>query len=611
MFLLLHFTFYILDFTFIHIFMFMNPVKPFFYAFLFVVCACSNKTDSKSSEDTNLAFDAFKPRLLDAYWKNEPSYSIYMGYGKYYDTLKVYDSAAIAGDSRFYRNCLDSLAQFSFEDLSDNNKISYRIIDNQLRSNLWYTDTLKLHEWDPGYYNIGGECYELLTRPYAPLAERLRLLSKHLRNTDTYFRSALTLLKQPTREHTLVAIQQNKGSLEVFGPSLNDSIKVSALNTAEKDTLLARVEVAKNAIREYTGILEKMLVDKNQVFRDFRIGETLFNRKFYYDIVSDYTARQIFDKALVAKKSYYKKMYEIAGQLWEKYCGKEPMPTDSLTVIRKVIDKISLKHVAPAHVFDTLNKHVYDLKRFIIEKDLFDFDTTAPLQVRKMPAFYAGVTLASAEFPLPYQEETVAYYNIADLTSIPAKDAESQLRENNDYALQILSIHEAIPGHCLQGMYNNKSADIVQAVFADGTMIEGWANYCHLMMLENGWGNNTPEMWLIFYKLCLRTCANVIIDYGIHCLNYSKEDVVNLLKNEAFQEDAQVMEKYNRATVTQVQLCSYFTGETEIRALRDLYQKQEGDNYSLKKFHEQFLSYGSSPVKYIRERMIIKGPDPR
>jgi uncharacterized protein (DUF885 family) len=124
------------------------------------------------------------------------------------------------------------------------------------------------------------------------------------------------------------------------------------------------------------------------------------------------------------------------------------------------------------------------------------------------------------------------------------------------------------------------------------------------MMLENGWGNNEPELWLMFYKWSLRECTNVIVDYGLHCLNFSKEDIVNLLVNEAFQEPAQVEEKYKRARLSQVQLCSYFNGATDILALRDAYKEKKGSNFSLKDFHERFLSYGSAPVKYIRELML-------
>jgi uncharacterized protein (DUF885 family) len=270
-----------------------------------------------------------------------------------------------------------------------------------------------------------------------------------------------------------------------------------------------------------------------------------------------------------------------------------------------MIDKISLNHVSPGQVFDTVKQQVHDLEKFMIEKNLFAYDTTLPLIVRKMPAYMSGTSLASASgVGGPYDKQKLSYYNVSDLAAMPREKAESQLREHNNYTLQILSIHEAMPGHCMQNVYALKSPSIVKAVFGNGAMVEGWAVYCEKMMLDNGWANNAPEMWLMFYKWSLRECCNVIVDYGIQCLNYSKDTIVNLLKYEAFQEDAQIEEKYHRATVSQVQLCSYFTGSSEINALREAYKQKPGNNYILKDFHEKFLSYGNAPVKYIRELML-------
>jgi uncharacterized protein (DUF885 family) len=98
--------------------------------------------------------------------------------------------------------------------------------------------------------------------------------------------------------------------------------------------------------------------------------------------------------------------------------------------------------------------------------------------------------------------------------------------------------------------------------------------------------------------------ANVIIDFDIQCLNKAKEEITYLLIHECFQTEAQAEEKYKRATVSQVQLCSYYTGAIAIKSLLEDYKKKMGTNYSLQDFHEKFLSFGSSPVKYIRECML-------
>lgn len=566
----------------------------------------SNKKEKNNSSTNDADFSSFETKFLDAYWKQYPSGSIAQGYGKYYDKLVVPNTAAFANNITFSKKWLSDLNALDYNQLSDNNKISSNIIKNQLESDIWYTDVFKQQDWDASVYNISGSCDYIINQPYAPLDERLKILTKYLENSDAYYKAALENLKEPTKEHLEMAISQNKGGLGVFGKSLTDSIAASNLSPSEKENLQKNITKATTAMNDYVSGLQKIDADKNYKFKDFRIGKKLFAEKFKYDLATDFTPEQIYDKAVADKKSYHDKMYVTASKVWTKYYPSQAKPKDSLEVIRMVLSKIQLNHPTPANFYQSLKNQVTQLKKFIIEKDLFDFDTTStPIKVRYMPEYERGFSLASAEFIPPYQKKGTTYFNIDDVTKYSPEKAESALRETNSYSSQILSIHEAVPGHCVQGIYNNKkSPDVLRSVFQNGAMIEGWAVYCESMMVDEGWGNHEPEIELALGVWKLRELANVIIDYDIQCLNTPKEDIVKLLTKECFQTDQQVEEKYHRATVSQVQLCSYYSGSTAIQQLREDYKKKMGDKYSLKDFHEKFLSFGSSPVKYIRERML-------
>jgi uncharacterized protein (DUF885 family) len=568
------------------------------------IFSCNTSTRS-NAVDTDKTFAAFENNFLDAYWRQYPSQSIFIGYGKYYDHLVVPDSAAYAADIAFCDQWTDSLNKMEYSKLSDNNKISFNIIRNQLASDKWYRSVFKQQEWDPSLFNISGECYYIISQPWAPLDERLRILSKRLQNADAYYAAAFKTLRNPTKEHTGMAASQNEGGLSVFGKSLTDSINASHLTVAEKDALNANVTKAVTAIKGYIASLQQVLADKNYSFRNYRIGKKLFEEKFTYDLATDFTPQQIYDRAVADKKMYYDHMYHLADSMWPKYYASQPKPKDTLTIIRSVIDKISLQHPAAEHFFDSLVSQVYQLKKFVVEKKLFDFDTTYPIKVRLMPEYARGVAAASADFTPPYQKQGDTYYNIDDIAAYPPEKRKGALEEENNWASQILSIHEAVPGHCMQGIYNNKkSPDVLRSVFQNGTMIEGWAVYTEQMMIENGWDNYSGEIQMMQDKWKLRELANVILDYDIQCLDKPKEEIVQLLTKDCFQTMAQAEEKWHRATVSQVQLCSYYSGYLSIMALRDEYKKKMGDKYSLKDFHEKFLSFGSSPVKYIRERML-------
>jgi uncharacterized protein (DUF885 family) len=216
----------------------------------------------------------------------------------------------------------------------------------------------------------------------------------------------------------------------------------------------------------------------------------------------------------------------------------------------------------------------------------------------------AGVAGASVSAPGPYDKNGNTYYNVGSMAGWSADQAESYLREYNQYILQILNIHEAIPGHYTQLVYANQSPSLIKSVLSNGAMIEGWAVYTEQMMLENGYGNQQPELWLMWYKWNLRSVCNTIVDYSVHTSTLTRDDVIKLLTREAFQQQAEADKKWTRVTVSSVQLTSYYTGFKEIIDLREAYKQKKGDAYRLKTFNETFLSYGNSPVKYIRQLML-------
>ena len=419
-------------------------------------------------------------------------------------------------------------------------------------------------------------------------------------NIPSYFEAAKQNIKNPTLEHTLLAIDQNLGGLSVFETELEDALGKSNIDENTKTQILKRADQSIAAIKDYADWLKNL---KNETPRSFRLGKELYAKKFEFDIQSGNTVEEIYQKALERKATLHVKMAEVTHSLWSKYF-KQSVPADTLQAIKMMIDKLSTKHVEPDSFQTAIEQQIPVLVDFIKQKDLIYIDPSKPLVVRKEPAYMAGVAGASISSPGPYDKEANTYYNVGSLESWSAERAESYLREYNHYILQILNIHEAIPGHYTQLVYSNQSPSLIKSILGNGTMIEGWAVYTELMMLENGYGNNEPEMWLMYYKWNLRTVCNTILDYSVHVNNFSKEEALNLLVNEAFQQQAEAEGKWRRVTLTQVQLCSYFTGFSEIYAFREEYKTLKGKGFDLKKFHEKFLSYGSAPVKNIREMML-------
>lgn len=569
--------------------------------------ACNNgSSDGKTSgtdSTLNHAFSEYQARFIDALWKENPDWATNVGFHQYDSVLIVPDSAAKQASLAFAQQQLDSLKSYNLAALNDANKIDYQLIQNYLESVQWNIRELKGNEWDPSYYNVSNTFAFILNENYAPLETRLRSFASRLRNIPAYYEAAKKQIKDPVPELTSLAIDQNNGGLSVFEKDFADSLKKTGIPAAEQAAMISSAKTATKAIRDYAVWLKAL---KPEHPRSFRLGKALYDQKFKFDIQSSFSAGQIYDSAIARKAFVHGEMTKISRQLWPKYFGAAPMPSDSLELIGRMIDTLSVQHVKPEEFQSAIEKQLPSLIAFIKEKDLLYIDPSKPLVVRKEPAYMAGVAGASISAPGPYDKGGNTYYNVGSLEGWPKDKAESYLREYNHYILQILDIHEAIPGHYTQLVYANRSPSLIKSLMSNGAMIEGWAVYTEQMMLENGYGNDEPEMWLMWYKWNLRTVCNTILDYSVHVKDMSKEDAIHLLTKEAFQQAAEAEGKWKRVSVTSVQLTSYFTGYKEIIDLREAYKQQEGKNYSLKKFNEQFLSYGSAPVKYIRQLMLTK-----
>ncbi|WP_166924284.1 DUF885 domain-containing protein [Flavobacterium poyangense] len=579
-------------------------MKKLFLSFcaasLLLSCNKSGKTTVNASLDKK--FDQYKEGFVTSLWEINPDWASNVGYHKFDSVLVIPDSKEEKKQLDFATAQLDSLKQYDIDELSDKNKTDFYMIKNHLEDIIFSTKELKSGEWNPSEYNVCGSFAEILNGNYDSLEVRLKAFNTKMNGIPAYYEAAKKNIKNPTLEHTDLAIAQNLGGSSVFEGELSDALKKSKLTDAEKKEILDKAKVSVKAIADYAEWLKKL---PNKTPRSFRLGAELYAKKFNFDIQSGYNVDQIYKIAVDHKKDLHDKMFVIAGKLWTKYKGTAPKPNDKLDLIKQVIDKISLQHTTPEKFQSEIEKQIPELTAYVKAKDLLYIDPSKPLVVRKEPAYMAGVAGASISAPGPYDKNGNTYYNVGSMSGWTAENAESYLREYNDYILQILNIHEAVPGHYTQLVYSNQSPSIIKSILGNGAMVEGWAVYAEKMMLESGY-KNSDEMWLMYYKWNLRATCNTILDISVHTKNMSKVAALDLLIKEAFQQQAEADGKWKRVTLSQVQLCSYFTGYTEIYNLREELKKEQGKDFKLKQFHEKFLSFGSAPVKYIKELMLSK-----
>ncbi|MEC8859156.1 MAG: DUF885 domain-containing protein [Pseudomonadota bacterium] len=571
-----------------------------------ILLAYSALSVAQPGDADNASFSQFSESLMMEMLERNPEWALYAGRYDNAHLVTLPTPARFADDVAFAEQALAQLAEYPVDTLTASERIDQALLRNELESMQWYLTAFRDWQWDPSSYNVAGPIGLILTTPYAPEEERLRTIMARLEQVPEYYRAARANISDPTLPHTELAITQNQGTRNLLGESLRERVMAANLEQAEKDRFEQLRVQALETVDGFITELEQLqqLLTDNAEARGFRIGAELYEEKFRYDIQSGFTAREMYERALAEKERLHDDMDAITRELWTSYFPDTAMPDDRLQRIGMLVDLLSDRHVARDEFFAEIRRQIPELTAFVAENDLLDQDPSRPLVVRETPEYMRGSGAgASVSAPGPFNPTADTYYNVTPLDGYTEEQAASYLREYNHWVLQILNIHEAVPGHYTQLVHGNKSSGLIKSLLRNGAMIEGWAVYSERMMLEEGWGNQEPEMWLMYGKWNLRVVTNAIMDYAVHVLGMTEDEAMDMMLNEAFQEQTEAENKWRRIRLSQVQLTSYFTGYAEIYDYRERVKERQGDDFDLKAFHNEFLSYGNAPVPAIIELM--------
>jgi len=566
--------------------------------------AASAPVAASSANRNDRYMDTLSMQYLTALWRIDPEDGIYVGKFDAAAKLTLPDNATRTRQLAFIDEWRDKFGKLNADRLSPNQRTDLALLTNKLQYDRWRLTTFREFEWNPAQYNVAQSLDLILNTEYAAKPQRLRTILKRLADVPAYYQAAQASIVKPTHEHTQLAITQAPGTLAVLA-DVGKAAQESILSAQEKAIFAQRVANAGSAVLKWVDFLTDLDKSQTQMHtaRSFRIGKAFYEQKFAYEIQSTSTAEQTYQKALAAREELLTRMDGYADQLWDKTMGGVAKPADRYKKIGMVIDKLSLQHTTPDNYLAEIRRQIPQLQQWVTSHNLVYMDPSKPLVVRETPMYQRGVAGASIDAPGPYRPKDKTYYNVTPLDGLSPQQQESSLREYNNWMLQILNIHEAIPGHYTQLMNANRSPSLVKSLFGNGAMVEGWAVYGERMMLDSGYGDNAPELWLFWCKWNLRSVSNAILDYSVHVQGMNRDQALDLLVRQAFQTPQEAVEKWRRVQLSSVQLASYFSGYNDIMELRERRKQQLGDRFDLRQFHDQFLGYGNAPVKMIGQLM--------
>jgi uncharacterized protein (DUF885 family) len=554
-------------------------------------------------------FEAVSQRYLAELGSYSPVSATSLGDHRFDGDLDDMSAEGRARNVAWVRGLLAELQAIDRSALARANQVDAAMLENQLRYAAWSSQAYRDWSWDPLFYTqlTGQAVYGLLAREFAPLPDRLRSVTARLERLPTLLEQARANLV-PERVPAInaeTAVKQNPGVI-----SLVDGLVVpqlGALPPADRARLEAAIARARVAVQAHQRWLEGTLVPAAK--GEVRIGRELYDQKLAFTLMSPLSRQDIRARAEAEVVRVRKEMYEVARKALAGRAGApalpaSPTPAQQQSAIAAALDLAYAERPARDGVVDLARATLAETTEFVRKRNFVSMPDE-PLEVILMPEFQRGVAVAYCDPPGPLDKGQRTFYEVSP---IPDEWTEAQaasfLREYNSRSIAELTIHEAMPGHYLQFAHANRYPSVLRAALYSGPFVEGWAVYAERVMQDEGYHRDDPLMHLIQLKWYLRAVTNAIMDSAIHVDGMSRDDAMRLMTETGFQEQSEAAGKWVRAQLTSAQLSTYFVGYLEHADLRAEAEQRWGKDFQVKRYHDQALSYGSPPVRFVRQLMF-------
>lgn len=556
-----------------------------------------------NGEQAEAKLASFFKSYLDASFAQQPLRASQLGDHRFDAELEDVSPASRQAWTSFAKQTLTDLPrQVDYQALTRAGQIDYEILEHELKAQIWLAENIRSFEEDPRTYGayITDSIYLLFAQSTLPKETNVTHAIRRMAKIPAVIATARATLTHPPRVMTETAIKQNRGAIGFYETELFEMIGESPQLPQVKATAAPIVA----ALKEYQVFLENDLLPR--ATGDWRIGREKFGQKMEHDLFSGQSADEVLKDAEAEFARVRREMGVIARQLWSRYYPGQAFPPDDepgrREAVAKVIAAVSQEHGKPEDLVGDARATVAKIKKFIAERDILRLPEPDRCQIVEMPEFKRGNSIAYLENAPPLDPSADSIYAVSPPPAEwPAARVKSFLEEYNRHMLQILTIHEAYPGHYVQLEYSNREPSLIRRVLQSGVFAEGWAVYTEQMMLDEGYGGGDLALRMMQLKFYLRAVGNTILDHKMHCTAMTDDEALHLLTVEAFQSEGEAKLKIIRSKQSSVQLSTYFVGRMAFYRNRQQVSRELGDKFSLGRYHEAAIGAGTLPVKYLPE----------
>lgn len=559
-----------------------------------------NKRQKKVPDDKEAKVDArrFYYGLVDSYFdgvfRMQPHYATEIGIHDYDGLLPDMSAEGIKKQIRFYKDSLKKFEALDLEPLSQKDRLDVVLVIHQIKDNLLELEEIGSYKRNPANYSelACAAVFALMKRDFAEPSERLKSVIAREKAIPEMLRIGRANLNADLipKVYAEIDLEQMPGIISFFEkdvPAAFGSVKNPALNSEFADANKAAIA----ALKEHEAYVRKEILPKAK--GNYALGSDLYKKKLQYQEMVDEPIDALYSRGMTELRRLQKDFARTAHAL------------DPNNSALRVFEGISSKHPEPEELVDSVKKCLEDLRRFCVEKPILSIPSEDRATVAETPPFARALSFASMDTPGPYEKKAKEAYYFVTLPEKdwPKKRVEEHMRSFSFQDLLNTSVHEAYPGHYVQFLWVNTNPSKVRKLTGCGSNVEGWAHYCEQMMVDEGLGNGDLKLRLAQLHDALLRCCRYLVAIKMHTEKMTVAEATDFFVREGFQERANGEREAKRGTSDPTYLV-YTLGKLQIIGLRDEYKKLKGQEFSLKAFHDAFMSTGCPPVKLVRAELL-------
>ena len=549
-------------------------------------------------------YEAVAEEYIKGYLGAHPLEGTALGLHEYDGKITDYSRLALDAELSRLRRFDDRLNKFDRTKLSPRQSVDLRILQAAVKKDLFEMQEMSVFERNPMVYARAADVNVYIKRNFAPLEDRVRSLVAIESQIPNILIAARTNLNDVIpKPYVELAIQIAKGSADFLKKDL-----VAAVGTLKDEQLRVAFHEANrkaaNALNDYAAWLEREKLPKASM--DFALGEEKFRRFLAQTELVDLPPQKILEIGLEQLKAEQTAFAEAAKKIDP---NKSPI---------EVFKQIQSEHPTPQNLIPDVAKDLDKIRKYVLTRRLVSIPSDVRAKVKETPQYLRATSFASMDTPGPFEKRANEAYYYVTLTKNdwPEKQKEEWLTAFNYYTSDVVSIHEAYPGHYVQFLCLNASpASKVEKIFGSYAFVEGWAHYCEKMMLDEGYGsstNSTPSeddvKRAAKYRMAqadeaLLGLCRLYVSIKMHTQKMSLDEATKFFRDNCYYEEKPARQEAMRGTFDPGYL-NYTLGKLQILKLRDDYKAQQGDDFSLQKFHNELLNHGMPPVRLLREIML-------